>query len=257
MSPLTFSVPACRSAALAPSHTVSARRAALIVLTLYATALTVSTRAAAAQNAAQTSVGARASDASALDSSTTAFAHVTVVDVERGRLLRNRTIVVAGRRIARVTSAAMAPPVGARVIDSRGLYVIPGTWDMHAHAPGGPPGDAMARQLFFPLHVANGVIGVRHMFGTEVELRQRDDVAVWRVLGPRLVVGSPLVDGARPMWGGSVAASTAAEAERAVDSLAGRAYAFMPHHSGGDHGSLGRRGSRLGVNGVHQAGRAR
>ncbi len=164
--------------------------------------------------------------APAADTAAVAFVHATVVDVERGRLLEDHTVVVRGGRIAQVAAGNVAPP-RVRVVDARGLYVTPGLWDMHAHAPGGPPGDAMARQIFLPLHLANGVTGVRHMFGTEGELRQRADVAARRLLGPRLVVGSPLVDGPRPMWGGSVAVTTAREAARVVDSLTGRGYDFV------------------------------
>jgi imidazolonepropionase-like amidohydrolase len=181
---------------------------------------------------AQAPARAQPPPADSTSDAVTVFVHATVVDVERGRLLTDRTVVVAGRRITRVapTASAAAPPslpAGARVVDASGLYVIPGLWDMHVHAPGGPPGDAMARRLFFPLYLANGVTGVRHMFGTAAELRQRDDVARGRVLAPRMVVGSPLVDGPRPMWGGSVAVGTAADAARAVDSLTQRGYAFI------------------------------
>ncbi|HEX7238726.1 MAG TPA: hypothetical protein VF263_00560, partial [Longimicrobiaceae bacterium] len=152
------------------------------------------------------------------------LAGVTVVDVERGRLLPDRDVVVRGSRIASVGPAGRArTPAGARTVDARGRYLIPGLWDMHVHSGG----DREARTVFFPLYLANGVTGVRHMFGNAAVLRQRADVASGAQPGPRLVVGSPIVDGPNPMWPGSVRISTAAEAARALDSISAGGYDFV------------------------------
>lgn len=47
------------------------------------------------------------------------------------------------------------------------------------------------------LFIANGVTGVRQMFGTSDLLRWRDQIAKGTLLGPRMVVASPIVDGPR------------------------------------------------------------
>ncbi len=82
------------------------------------------------------------------------FRDVTVIDVRDGTRRTHQTIVVAGRRITAIRSTGASVPVGARVIDARGRYVIPGLWDMHVH-----PMEYV--DIAYPLFVANGVTGVR------------------------------------------------------------------------------------------------
>jgi imidazolonepropionase-like amidohydrolase len=87
-----------------------------------------------------------------------AFAHVNVVDVERGVVRDDQTVVVVGNRIAEVgpVDRVRVPP-GAQVIDARGKFLIPGLWDMHAHG-------AFSADVFV-LHAAHGVTGIRHIGG--------------------------------------------------------------------------------------------
>jgi adenine deaminase len=55
------------------------------------------------------------------------FSNVTVVDVESGRLLAHRSVVVNGAGITAATEihGFKAPP-GSRVIPATGKYLIPG-----------------------------------------------------------------------------------------------------------------------------------
>jgi hypothetical protein len=56
-----------------------------------------------------------------------AFAHVNVVDVERGVVRDDQTVVVVGDRLAEVGPAdRVTTPPGAPVIDVRGKFLIPG-----------------------------------------------------------------------------------------------------------------------------------
>ena len=58
-------------------------------------------------------------------------------------------------------------PPGVRAIDARGMFLIPGLWDMHIH-PDDPevlhlnPTKA-EKELWLPAFVANGVTGARDM----------------------------------------------------------------------------------------------
>ena len=89
-----------------------------------------------------------------------AITHVAVVDVERGLVLEDRTVLIADGRISRVAPAAdVAPPSQAVVVDGRGRYLIPGLWDMHVHSST----DEITRRILFPVYIANGVTGVRNM----------------------------------------------------------------------------------------------
>jgi imidazolonepropionase-like amidohydrolase len=116
--------------------------------------------------------------------------HVGVVDVEGGRVLPDRAVVVAGARIAAVGRAAdVRVPAGARVVDGAGKYLIPGLVDMHAHV-------TLFGRAALPLYLAHGVTGVRDM-GAErfADARAlRDSIAAGRPLGPRMRVASPVVE---------------------------------------------------------------
>ena len=149
---------------------------------------------------------------------TTALTGVTVVDVRAGRLVPYQTVVVVGNRITAVRPHnASAVPPGARVIDGRGKYVIPGLWDMHVHS-------AAAATREFPVFVALGVTGVRNMHTTvdtalALVSGLKKVVSSGALLGPRLVANGPVIDGPQPVQRGAVAIRNAESARRAVDSL--------------------------------------
>lgn len=86
--------------------------------------------------------------------------NVAVVDVVNGQVVPGRDVVVRNGRIASVgeTGAASAEG-GLSVVDAAGKFLIPGLWDMHVHSL------KIAPQYSHPLSIANGVTGVREMWG--------------------------------------------------------------------------------------------
>ena len=60
---------------------------------------------------------------------------ITIVDVERGTLQVNRTVIVAGDKIQRISKQGNAdvPTSSTRIIDGRGLFLVPGLIDAHVH----------------------------------------------------------------------------------------------------------------------------
>jgi hypothetical protein len=133
-----------------------------------------------------------------------AFTHVTVVDVLNGQIEPDMTVLIAGQEIREVgPSKTVHVPRQAHSIDARGKYLIPGLWDMHVHSLW----DSKRPATFFPLFLANGVTGVREMGGPMPAVDQahwRNQVATGVVLGPRLMVAGPFVDGPHPIWPGSI-----------------------------------------------------
>ncbi len=157
-----------------------------------------------------------------------AITNVTVIDTTGGPARPNMTVVVEGERITAVGDAAHAKvPKGARVIDGTGRYLIPGLWDMHIHTffgdwvPGG-------REATLPLFIANGVTGVRDM-GSDLDpiLAARKDQAEGRLLGPRMVVSGPMLDGPKTQFPAAIAVVTAEDGRRAVDMLKERGVDFI------------------------------
>lgn len=134
------------------------------------------------------------------------FTHVTIIDVTGATPKRDMTVVITGERIS-VIGDNIPVPAGAQVVDATGKFLIPGLWDMHVH---------WYLRDTFSLFIANGVTGVRQMFGNSDLLRWREQIAHRSLLGPRMVVASQIVDGPQPIWPNSIAVRNEDEGRKAV-----------------------------------------
>jgi imidazolonepropionase-like amidohydrolase len=152
---------------------------------------------------------------------------VAVVDIEAARVQPDQTVrIAAGRIVGIEPSRDSAPaPAAARQLDGRGLYVIPGLWDMHVHALWHPE----VAPSFLDTFARFGVTGVRDMGGDLEVLRQvRSAAAATRAAWPRVVAAGAILDGPEPVDPSvSIAASSAAEAVAAVDRLAAAGVDFI------------------------------
>ena len=161
------------------------------------------------------------------------IAHVTVINPGTVSVKKDRTVVVSGKRIASVLpSAKFKASAGARVINGRGKFLIPGLWDMHVHTAFGDwfPG---GQDVILPLFIANGITGVRDMGGdVSVLKRWRDQIDTGKITGPHIIFSGPMLDGYLPdgkhlRFPSSVPVMSPAEARAAVDSLASRGVNFI------------------------------
>lgn len=158
--------------------------------------------------------------------------HATVINPGTPSVQANQTVVVTNARITSVSgSERLLPPKNARVIDAAGQYLIPGLWDMHVHSAFGDwfPG---GRDIILPLFIANGVTGVRDMGGdVPVLLRWRKEIADGEIIGPRLVISGPMLDGYLPngklRFPSSIPVTTPASAVAAVDTLKAQGVDFI------------------------------
>lgn len=158
---------------------------------------------------------------------TLSITHVAIVDVERGTLLPDRTVLVYGTRIERVDSAPLlTTPRNVRTIDGTGRFLIPGLWDMHVHIE-----DARtAGQL-----LSWGITGARIMSGgLEETLALRQGIRDRRFRGPRLFVVGLALHGRESYASdtGPALVQTVDDGPRAVDSLARRGVDFIKVHEG-------------------------
>ena len=86
---------------------------------------------------------------------------IAVVDVNTGKVLRNRDILIQGKTITSIdTTGVINASKTTFIINGKGKYIIPGLWDMHTHSNHYSP------WLHHPLYIANGVTGIRDMSGT-------------------------------------------------------------------------------------------
>ncbi len=124
-----------------------------------------------------------------------AITHAVVIDPATGSVRADQTVVIAGGRIQRVVpSANYQPEKGARIIEARGKYLIPGLWDMHVHIAGISADPSWSKNVILPLLIAQGITGVRDMGGDLSVLRSwNHDIEAGKLLGPHIFAGGPMI----------------------------------------------------------------
>lgn len=120
----------------------------------------------------------------------TAFKNTNLVPMTGEKIIENQTVLVEGDRIFTIGPANQVEiPPGAKVIEGRGAYLMPGLADMHAHLAGEWP----LHQL--DLYLANGVTTVRDLDGRDYMLQWRDEIKAGKRSGPTLYVAAPTIRG--------------------------------------------------------------
>ena len=164
-----------------------------------------------------------------------ALTHVAVVDVTAGRAIADQTVLIRGDRIAAVDTTVTVP-AGARQVDLSGKFIVPGFFDMHAHAALAATGaDAQSHrgaiEAELRRRIREGVLGIRDLgapFDSIEELRRvasPDEPPRPRVW----LTGPPLTgSGGDPRFQWAV--DTPAEADQAVERLAAAKVDFIKVH---------------------------
>ncbi len=135
-----------------------------------------------------------------------AFTNVSVIPMDKERVLQDQTVIVREGRISEIGPASSTKvPRGTTEIDGTGRYLIPALADMHLHIIGltwnimFPPQAQFTAEaldfnkILFP-YVAKGVAIVEIKSAIENHLTLRDQIARGEVLGPRLIL-SKMIDG--------------------------------------------------------------
>lgn len=136
--------------------------------------------------------------------------NVNVVDVKSGSIQQNVSVIIDGERIVGIRKENVSN--NGQIVDGKGKYLIPGLWDMHTHN--------WNSENFFPLLLANGVTGIRDMFGQMENITHwRSEIASGKIPGPVIIASGPIVDGPNPIWPGSVAVKNPEEVPNVIDSL--------------------------------------
>lgn len=139
---------------------------------------------------------------------TLAIIHVTVIDATSAYARPDMSVLIKGNRITEVgKSGKIHVPADAQVVNASGKFLIPGLWDMHVH---------WYEKDYLPLFIANGVTGIRIMWGMPRHHQWRTEIEAGQMLGPHMLIASPLVDGPKPVWPGSTTVANASEARQAV-----------------------------------------
>ena len=175
---------------------------------------------------------------------TVAFIHASVVPMDRERILRDQTVIVANGRIAALGPASRVKvPAKAIRIDAKGRYLLPALSDMHVHIEGqswdalysseakAVSKDPPFEDLLFP-YVANGVTTVQVLSGTAELLPVRTRIAKDQMLAPRLILAR-MIDGPDKAWPQPISTwvSTAQEARDATRKAKADGYDKMKVYS--------------------------
>src|SRR5262245_9519510 len=123
---------------------------------------------------------------------TVVFKNVTVVPMDRERVVAAQSVVIERGIITRIGSAgSVAVPRGALAVDGTGKYLVPGLVDVHVHLASNLPNE---QQHILQLFLANGVTTVVNLRGIPQILELRKAVAAGRILGPRIYTVGPFVN---------------------------------------------------------------
>ena len=152
----------------------------------------------------------------------TAITDVTLVPLDRERVLPHRTVLVRAGRITEIGAAEqVAVPSGAFRIDGRGRYLIPGLADLHVH---------LFDSNDLLLYLANGVTTIRNLGGygaADSILEVRRQVAEGQRPGPTIYTSGNWLDGDPPFRRINTVLRTPAEARVEVERLARLGYDFV------------------------------
>jgi imidazolonepropionase-like amidohydrolase len=143
-------------------------------------------------------------------SQTLAIQHVTVIDATGKPAQQDMTVVVERDRIAAVTPSKRAKiPKNAQLLDGSSKFLIPGLWDMHVHGTATP--------WSYGLYLANGVVGVREMWGPEDANAWRTQHTAYKKPAPSIYLASPIIDGPQPVMPRFISVSSEAQGREVVD----------------------------------------
>jgi imidazolonepropionase-like amidohydrolase len=150
----------------------------------------------------------------------TTIDHVTIVDVADGARVPDQSISFDGDRITAIGPSPMG--VAGRRVDGTGLFVLPGLWDMHVHSH-----RELRWTYHYPLFRAFGITGVRDA-GTHLgsALAHRAQAKA-DPLAPRMIWGSPIIDGAPQVNSFGLSAEDEASARYLVRELHRQGFDFL------------------------------
>lgn len=155
-----------------------------------------------------------------------AITNVTVIDCTGAPVRPDSTVLIARGHIAAVgPSEDVEAPAGARVVDGRGRFLIPGLWDMHGHL-------TYATEDALSLLLINGVTGVRDL-GGELGLidRWRSEIEDGTRAGPHIVRAGPFVDGPKEGVADRFTVTSPEQARLAVHELKASGVDFIKVHN--------------------------
>ncbi|MFT4022530.1 MAG: hypothetical protein QM664_01955 [Flavihumibacter sp.] len=119
--------------------------------------------------------------------------HAQVIDPLAGTIKENQSILVQnGRIVATGPDTQFKKRNNYALIDAKGLFVLPGFWDMHMHFGGG---DTLTEEnkWLLPLYLVHGITTIRDC-AADISLdvlQWRDQINAGQLEGPRIFTSGP------------------------------------------------------------------
>jgi imidazolonepropionase-like amidohydrolase len=138
--------------------------------------------------------------------------NVSIIDVEKGRLLSAQDVYIIGEKIVQIQSSVKGVRRAKQIVDGTGKYLIPGLWDMHTHN--------WWQQHFSNAYIANGVLGVRNMYTPMALINPlKDSIAKGLITGPHYYAAGRVIEGPGPEYPDWLVVDTKEKIEPALDTL--------------------------------------
>ena len=151
------------------------------------------------------------------------------------KIIENATVVIKDKKILSINEPV---PQGARIIDGKGKWLMPGLIDMHVHnladinfSAGYPTKAATIftdTQDFMLLYIANGVTTAFELSARVEHFGQRNEIAKGKVIGPRIALAI-LINGGDES--GNIA-NTPEDGRQSVRMAKAQGYEFIKVYSG-------------------------
>lgn len=127
------------------------------------------------------------------DSSSLLFKGLSIIDIDTGLVKGSVSIQVDNERFSRVSSDSRGiADDDVKIVDLKGLYAIPGLFEMHGHIPIEREFQKWSLSLF----AVNGVTTIRGAIGNAEHLALRARILEHSITGPRLITaGTPVKGG--------------------------------------------------------------
>lgn len=134
------------------------------------------------------------------------ISNVNIVDLETGHIHVSYSVGIDNKKITAIYTNKIEATKNTDVLDASGKYLIPGLWDMHIHYN-------YSYKEAAPLLIANGVTGVREMWGVSEKLNKiRTEMTAGEILAPDLYTAGEIIDGFPSKRNGSLVVHTVEEA---------------------------------------------
>jgi len=122
------------------------------------------------------------------------FTAASILPMDSENVLKDQDVWVKAGKIYKIGKKLDAP-AGAKIINAKGKFLMPGISEMHAHIPvARGEDDGLVRETLF-LYLANGITTIRGMLGNPYHLKLKEQVAAGEILSPRIYTSGTSVNG--------------------------------------------------------------